>query len=87
MPRDDAYPPGSGGDLAHAGPQPDVIYGPLCTAHLRPSPAAMKPRQLPMRTSNGSLPAVWRLSSVVLPERSARGRGLYSRGLAHPLYM
>jgi len=38
MARDD-YPPPPGMNLARAGPQPDVIYCPLCAAHLRPVPS------------------------------------------------
>ena len=45
MPRD-AYPlpPGTGPD--HAAPQPDVIYCPLCAAHLRPVPSQKQPEVL-----------------------------------------
>jgi hypothetical protein len=38
MPRD-AHPPRPGIGPEHAGPQPDVIYCPLCAAHLRPVPS------------------------------------------------
>jgi hypothetical protein len=42
MPRE-AYPPPPGNGPEHAGPQPDVIYCPLCAAHLRPVHSNQQP--------------------------------------------
>ena len=44
MPRAN-YPPRPGSNLERAGPQPDAIYCPLCTAHLRPIPSIQQEPQ------------------------------------------